>query len=348
MGNKVSVIVPVYNVEQYLKQCIESLIGQTYSNCEFIFVNDGSPDNSLAIIQKYEKKDRRICVINQANTGLSGARNRGLAEATGEYVVFQDSDDWLDPEAIDTAVRFAQEKSLDIVLWSYISEYKDKAIPRPLFGSKRIVWEEAKQVHRRIVGLLGEELREPHKADSCVTAWGKLYRREVIKDIRFVDTKKIGTEDALFNTYVFGNAKQVGYLPNLFSHYRKTNDASLTSGYKANLASCWGTLYQMMQSYLDETSAEPDFYSALHNRICLSMIGIGLNELRNPKGFFQKTHNLRQVLNTPLWKKAYGQLEFRYFPLKWKVFFWLCKWKQTEVLILLLYAMNALKRILAN
>lgn len=348
MENKVSVIVPVYNVEQYLKQCIESLIGQTYSNCEFIFVNDGSPDHSLEIMQEYEKRDHRIRIISQENTGLSGARNRGLAEASGEYVVFLDSDDWLDLEAIDTAIMFAGKNTLDVVLWSYVSEYQDKAIPRLLFGNERIVWEDAQQIHRRIVGLFGEELRDPHKADSCVTAWGKLYRREVIKDIRFVDTKKIGTEDALFNIYVFGNVKRVGYLPNLFSHYRKTNDSSLTSGYKANLASCWGTLYQMIQSYLEDASAEPDFCAALNNRICLSMIGIGLNELRNPKGFLQKAQNLRQVLNKPMWKSAYEQLDFRYFPLKWKVFFGLCKRRQAETLLLLLYAINTVKRFLAD
>lgn len=348
MNPKVSIIVPVYNVEAYLEQCIQSLIHQTYENCEFIFVNDGSPDHSDVILERYAQMDSRIQIIRQENQGLSGARNRGLEAATGEYVVFQDSDDWLDVEAIHAAVHYSGKHDLDIVLWSYISEYHDRSMMRRLFGEEPVVWEDAKQIHRRIVGLSGSELSEPHKADACVTAWGKLYRRDVIGNCRFVDTKRIGTEDALFNTYVFGNASRVGYLPNAYCHYRKTNETSLTSGYKSRLVLCWGELYRLMEEYLADHACGADFYQALSNRVCLSMIGIGLNELRNPDGFFKKAANLRATLGQPRWEKAFKALDFRYFPLKWKVFFLLCKYKQTALLLAMLYAINGLRAKMAK
>lgn len=343
MNPKVSIIVPVYNVEAYLEQCIQSLIHQTYENCEFIFVNDGSPDHSDVILERYAQMDSRIQIIRQENQGLSGARNRGLEAATGEYVVFQDSDDWLDVETIAAAMDFSEGNNLDVVLWSYISEYEGKSIPRPLFDAQSIVWDDAKQIHCRIVGLTGEELSQPHKADACVTAWGKLYRRDVIGNCRFVDTKRIGTEDALFNIYVFGNAKRVGYLPDTYSHYRKTNETSLTSGFKPHLAACWEELYRLMEEYLNEHDCEKVFYQALANRVCLSMIGIGLNELRNPAGFFKQAENLRSILRKPRWEAAFQTLDFRYLPFNWKVFFLLCKYRQTELLVLMLKAIAVLK-----
>lgn len=348
MSEKVSVIIPVYNVEVYLEKCIESLLNQTHRECEFVFVDDGSPDNSAVILDRYAELDGRVRVIHQKNQGLSGARNTGLDTITGNYVMFVDSDDWLDINAIETALTFLEENNLDVVLWSYASEYEGKTIPRLLFGGERMVWEDGHTIHRRIVGLLGEELSEPHKADACVTAWGKLYRRSVVENVRFVDTKRIGTEDALFNTYAFGNARRVGYLPDVFSHYRKTNETSLTNGYKADLASRWNILYQMMEEYLDEESMTSDYYEALSNRICLSMIGIGLNELSNPDRFSIKARNLRAVLRTPCWENAYSKISLEWFPLKWKAFFFLCKHKQTELLLLMLYAINLLRGILAN
>jgi glycosyltransferase EpsH len=346
--DKVSIIVPVYNVEAYLEKCMETLLNQTHRNCEFIFVDDGSPDHCADILERYAQKDQRIRVIHQENQGLSGARNTGLEAATGDYVVFQDSDDWLDETAVETALRFSKEKDLDIVLWSYASEYEGKSVSRPLLGDAPIVWEDAHKIHRRIVGLVGSELAEPHKADACVTAWGKLYRRSVVENVRFVDTKRIGTEDALFNTYAFGNAGRVGYLPDIFSHYRKTNETSLTSGYKARLHPCWATLYQMMGEYLDSISASEDYYTALSNRVCLSMIGIGLNELHNPAGFFTKSRNLRHVLKKEPWATAYKKLDLKAFPLKWKVFFFLCKHAMTELLLLMLYTINFLRGIVSN
>lgn len=106
---KISVIIPVYNVEKYLKKCMDSVVNQTLKDIEIICVNDGSPDNSLAILEEYAQKDDRIKIINKENGGLSSARNTGIASATGEFIGFVDSDDWIDADfyekLYDTAVR---------------------------------------------------------------------------------------------------------------------------------------------------------------------------------------------------------------------------------------------------
>ena len=131
----VSVIIPVYNVEKYLPKCLESVTAQTYANLEIICVNDGSPDNSSAILEEYAKKDGRIIIINQENTGLSGARNTGIRAASGEYIVFVDSDDWIDAETVETAVSKAE--NADTVMWGYVREFADKSLEKKIFDSDR-------------------------------------------------------------------------------------------------------------------------------------------------------------------------------------------------------------------
>ena len=104
-GKKISIIVPIYNVEKYLPGCIDSILKQTYENMEIILVDDGSPDNCPAICDEYEKKDTRIRVIHQKNSGLSGARNTGIDNAQGEYLIFVDSDDTVEPTMVEEEVE---------------------------------------------------------------------------------------------------------------------------------------------------------------------------------------------------------------------------------------------------
>lgn len=123
---KFSIIVAVYNIEKYINQCVESIINQTYSNIEIILVNDGSTDNSLHILQEWEKKDERIKIVNKINGGLSSARNEGLKIATGEYIAYIDGDDWISPlmfeKLSDSIIQFCQP---EIVTYSYIEYYSN-------------------------------------------------------------------------------------------------------------------------------------------------------------------------------------------------------------------------------
>lgn len=345
MTKKVSVIVPVYNVEQYLEKCIDSLLKQTYQNCEFVFVDDGSTDRSGRILDRYAAQDTRVRVVHQPNSGISAARNRALEESTGEYVTFLDSDDWLDQNAIEDALNYAENNDLGIVMWPYYSEHEKASMKRCFFGEVERIWgdTQAPTLVRRMIGPYRQELSAPHELDACVTVWGKLYRRSITESIRFIDMKKIGVEDAVFNIEAFSKAVRVGYITSCYTHYRKNNESSITQSYKGDLIDRWHGLYQWIEDFLRKYDATEDYYEALSNRICLHMIGIGLNELGNPAGFRQKAQNLRDVLNSEPWSSAYQRLDFQYFPLKWKVFFALCKHKHTELLLLMLYAINWMK-----
>ena len=122
---RVSIVVPIYNVEQYLAECVDSLIIQTYGKIEIILVDDGSTDNSGKIADEYGMKDLRIKVIHKKNGGLSDARNAGIVVARGEYIMFVDSDDYVDSRFVETALSAAQDHSADIVSFKFTAVYED-------------------------------------------------------------------------------------------------------------------------------------------------------------------------------------------------------------------------------
>lgn len=123
-----SIIVPVYNVEQYLEKCICSILGQSFGDFELILINDGSIDKSGLLCEEYAKKDKRIRTIHQENAGLSAARNAGIDIAEGEYITFVDSDDWIEPETYETAVEFLQSNHLEVVCFDFIQSVMAKKV----------------------------------------------------------------------------------------------------------------------------------------------------------------------------------------------------------------------------
>ena len=178
----ISIIIPVYNVEKYLSDCLDSVVNQTYKDLEIICVNDGSTDNSLDILNEYCSKDDRIFVVNKENGGLSSARNAGLAVAKGDFIMFLDSDDWIDNNTCEVALKQMMESNSDVAIWSYSKEYEASSKEVHIFENDIVFSSDndLASLHRRFVGLYKDELRYPEKADSIVTAWGKLYKNKLI------------------------------------------------------------------------------------------------------------------------------------------------------------------------
>lgn len=327
MNTLVSVIIPVYNVEKYLPQCLDSLIGQTYKNIEIIAVNDGSTDNSGDILGNYAKNDSRIIIVSQQNQGPSVARNQGIEHSTGEYLMFVDGDDWLDIKTVETALSSIQTTKSDVVLFSYIREYENKSFPRHLFNADR-TWQQDDfcNLYRRIFGLMEGEMSNPASTDTLGTVWAKLYKTSVIKEnrVRFIDLKIIGSaEDVLFNVHLFAYMKQATYLDHSFYHYRKFNTNSLTNLYRPFLYCQWQNLFMYMQAVIDDFRLGVIFQTALNNRIALSIIGLGLNEYVSNASPMEKVKRLSAILLADRYRNAYKNLSFSFFPLHWK-FFFLC------------------------
>lgn len=341
----ISIIVPVYNTEKYLRQCIESLINQTYEDIEIILVNDGSRDNSGGICDEYAKSDNRIKVIHKENEGLSNARNTGVNVSIGKYIMFVDSDDWIDIETCKVVLNVAVEHSCDLVFWSYVREYGNESKPKKVYSTDKdfVVFsqEEVKnKLHRRVAGLIGEELRNPEHNDSLSTVWGKLYSSKSVKDSKFefVDTKIIGNEDALYNLYVLGDVKKAVYVDKTLYHYRKNNQASFTKLQSYTLYKKWKKLFMYIREYIDNNNLGHLFDDALDNRICLSVIGLGIVITKSKEiSLKQKLSLISEILNEEEYKKAFKKLSLRNFTLKWKLFFMFAKYRLVLPLYFLLW-----------
>ena len=341
----ISIIVPVYNVEAYLRQCLDSIVNQTYTEIEIICVNDGSSDKSKEILDEYASKDNRIKVVNQKNTGLSGARNAGNKLAKGKYIMYVYSDDWIDHDTCKNAVEYAEKEEADVVFWCYKKEYKTSSVEKHFSWGNGCVFEATdvkNKLYRRFCGLLGDELAHPEYANAIETAWGKLYRASIIinNDIRFVDTKLIGTEDCLFNLYVFSNVTKAVYIDKCYNHYRKYNDFSLTKGYKPNLYLQWQSLFDLIEEHITLKQLPEQFRTAIQNRIALSIIGLGLNQCASGEGLISDAKALKRIIRSPRYKKAYAQLEMRYFQLHWRIFFESAKHGLSFLLAILLRAIR--------
>ena len=205
MTKKITVIVPVYNVENYLNKCLDSIIKQTYKNLEIIVVNDGSTDNSGTICQEYAQKDDRIVYIEKENGGLSDARNAGLDRMTGSYVTFVDSDDWVELDYIEVLYNKLIEYQADIAVGNYCKfNESDSNFYFHISGN----YFEKRYDNVSVVDCLNNSNKLLNSA--LIVAWGKIYRKEIITNFRF-PVGRVG-EDALFNLKVLLSSKTIVYI----------------------------------------------------------------------------------------------------------------------------------------
>lgn len=343
----ISIIVPIYNVEKYLENCLESLESQTMREIEIICVNDGSTDKSLDILQKYALDDERIVVINQENSGVSMARNAALKCVKGEYYMFVDSDDWLDLETCQVAYDYAIKENADCLMFSYTNEFANYCIVNHVFDKEFILWnadEVQEKFHRRLFGPIGKELARPQEMDIMVSPCMQLFRTSKFVHIPFVDIREVGTfEDGLYQMALYKDCARFVYIDRPFYHYRKTNEASVTTRYKVDLPEKFQKLWHFIDSYIDKFQLGNVYIEALRNRVAISMIGLGLNEIKGHKGLLHSSIGAGKLLNVNRIKESVKLLNISYMPLYWKAFFISCKKHLTIPLTVMLYLMEYIR-----
>ena len=209
----ISVIVPVYNVDNYLRKCIDSLIVQTLKDIEIILVNDGSTDESIDICEEYKLKDNRIKVIHKENGGLSDARNKGIDIAKGKYISFVDSDDWINPQMLEKLYILASKYEADIVQGDYIKAYDEDIIVNNM--SENIIKYNAEQIL--------DELYSGNYTKNIVV-WNKIYKRELFNDIRFPKGKLHEDE---FTTYKILHKANLIIDSNIPIYYYRQREGSI-------------------------------------------------------------------------------------------------------------------------
>lgn len=222
---KVSVIIPVYNVEPYLEKCLTSVCGQTLQDIEIIVVNDGSPDRSQEIIERFAAMDSRMKYVIQTNAGLSAARNAGLALATGEFIGFVDSDDWVELEMFDELYRLAKAHDADMA----VCGRRDVRNGDYVVTSGNLKEE---QFSIREMGI--ENFLMNKRNDLGVIVWNKIYRHRIIREneLRFVTNKEVFNEDILFNLYYQLYCDKVVCTTRVLYNYLYRRPGSLVSSAK--------------------------------------------------------------------------------------------------------------------
>lgn len=218
MNSLISVIVPIYKVEKYLRKCVESILSQTHTNLEIILVDDGSPDNCGAICDEYAKQDARIKVIHKPNGGLSDARNAGLDIMTGEYVAFVDSDDWIGPRMYETLLQMLKLFQADIAIGGVADELEQNGkvttVKVTNYREKPFYESATEAMHRFFT--------------TSWAAWDKLYKADLFWDIRY-PVGEINEDEAIV-LQLLSKCTRVCYTNEVFYHYmRRPSSGSITA-----------------------------------------------------------------------------------------------------------------------
>jgi len=241
MKNKISIVVPVYNVEQYLDKCLRSILDQTHENLEVIVVNDGSKDSSPEIISSF-LSDSRILYINQENAGVTAARNRGIEAATGDFLGFVDSDDWIEPETYETLLDALLSTKSDMSVCNYNLIYDDRV---ELCYSKDT--NEEVSIDEDVYGFFSRFCVRP-KPNNYI--WTKLFKTKTVKEsgVRF-ENYKLG-DDTLFYFKLLPHIHKAKFVEKGFYNYlQRANSNVYTVAKKANLAEVYADTFDALANY---------------------------------------------------------------------------------------------------
>lgn len=278
----ISVIVPVYNVQKYLDECIKSILNQTFTDFELILVNDGSTDNSGSICDEYEKSEERVKVIHQENSGVSCARNKGIEISRGQYITFIDSDDFIDKFFFKEAIKVLLENKSDIYISGVQMETweSDDIVETSLYSIKKSQFYTIKEL------LENMEVSYPQ---ICICGpWCKFYKSSIIKDNGlFFDSDLCYGEDTFFNLSVFKNSKNAFFSNKCFYHYRRAEKDSLYSKFHKDIYEVVKLVYGKMRDLFEYLQCT-DVAKKRFEKMYFNLLVGGIHEYYR---FYKKTTN---------------------------------------------------------
>ena len=308
---KISVIVPVYNVEKYLPQCLESIIGQTFDDIEIICVNDGSTDNSRKILAQYAQKDSRIKIVDKKNGGLSSARNAGMKVAQGEYYSFIDSDDWIDETMLEKLYNSMVALDTDISICAVHQ-----------FDETRQELDDSNPYYT--LGFFDESFdnrafsyvdTKPFLLDVCVMAWNKLYRKSFIEECQVEFPEGLIFEDGPFFFSIFFKTKKVSIVRDFLYYYRINRSGSIIENGGKHLLDIIDVVNLMCESLRKNDILEElkdSFYKQKSDDINYRY---GLSDLSLKKAFARKFKKESCLLNEKIFN--FSELNKKY-PIQYK------------------------------
>lgn len=314
---KISVIVPVYKAEQYLTRCIESILHQTYGNIELILIDDGSPDLSLEICYKYAEGDSRVIVVHQENQGVAVARNTGLDRATGDYVTFVDSDDYIDKEMYESMLNIAEKYDTDVVMCDCVKEFEthnevySHDIRSGFYNREQLETEYFPHL------LVMPNVEYPATISNCLC----IFKKDKYCNLNIMYEKGIRySEDWLFGAMLMHRAESFYYMKNEnFYHY---NCMNMNSATKQIVPDKWND-YKLLYRRISE-----EFRAATINnideqidKVLLFLVYNSVGELINCSKIDTKrsVEKINCILNDDDVKKMFDNLKIINLPISWKL-----------------------------
>lgn len=321
-----SIILSIYNVEDYLKRCIDSILDQKFTDYEIILVDDGSTDSSSEICDEYCKSNSNIKVVHKENGGLSSARNSGLEVADGKYIFWVDADDWLESDALQILYNKIQEYYPDIVTFNHCKRPSDEKVISSL--KKGIYYKE--QLQEDIVPKILNEMWNYN-----FSVWSHVYKREYIKQFSFVSERVIGSEDFLFNLTVYSYAESVLSIENCLYNY-DYRPGSLVNRYRKNLIVQYLELYNRFCQVLNDTGNFQKYRSQLANFYVWSSYWVSMgNECKFTKEHTKKDgrQNIKMLLSQKEFRENLRLVSFREQLFKRKLILILLYMKATSLIM---------------
>ncbi len=299
--NRISVIVSIYNIQDYLPRAIESICSQSYRNLEILLVDDGSTDRSGKICDEYAAKDERIRVIHKPNGGLSSARNTGIGEAKGRYLTFVDGDDWLEETMYEDMLRALQTWGAQLVICNY------KEISRTGIKDSSTEGVTLWEGREALAAFIHED--EAYRMDNA--AWNKLYTRELLGDLRFPEGKLF--EDIVYTTRLFAASKKTVYLDQAYYNYVTDRDGSIMNSRQVERI-----LTDQLPAYLEKGDflkelGEQELYQTHQYFFCKRML-LHYRQVyeQKPEGYKFFLKRLREILLKEVdWERYKGRTEWK-------------------------------------
>ena len=331
---KVSIIVPVYNAEKYLKECLDSLVRQTLSDIEIIIIDDGSKDHSGSICEEYAAKDCRFHVIHKENEGLGYARNTGITAAKGEYIGFVDADDYVDQRMFEKLYRFASEHRADYVRCEHnLVDTGGKEIPREKYKLRTGYYSKDEMRRELLFPILGRKITEGKDAYIGVSVWRAIYKASIIKanGIRFMSKKQVYSEDIPFNFEFLVNADSAYVTDEILYNYVDRSN-SLTNTYHEDRIDRDLYMYQYFCKRLKECGL-PDECLIRSKNLMLDRMRLNIRSVLKLSGYAlgKKYCTIRKMLNDPTFRTVFSEFPVNKMPLRYRLAAYMMKYRMTVV-----------------
>lgn len=326
----ISIIIPVYNIENFLRQCIESVINQTLKTIEIILIDDGSTDNSGNICDEYAKSDNRIVVIHQKNKGASYARNVGLKIAKGEWVTFVDSDDWVENDLYEVAMKELNEKQADVFMFNYYNNYPKKQMKNNKAPQIDFIVEN-NEVRKLQLCILDTRAIKTLKVYGIYTQqdvefqyrnqewlgmsylWNKIFRKSLIQSnnlkILLEDFKRVIYEDGIFCYQYFNKVKKVQYCSKCLYHHRRLEN-SIMKSFNPQIIQISNQIlneYFIEEKQKEKPKLQQVYVRAIRNfrDICF----LYLFHKKNKESKREKIKELEKIVNHSIYQEAFKNID---------------------------------------